>query len=190
MVDIEFELDHCLDVLQKGGIILYPTDTVWGIGCDATNDDAIKKIYRLKQRHESKTMIMLLPDEKKLTQYTASSVASALEYLKQNPIPTTIIFPHAKNIGSSLIAEDGSMAIRVCRDAFCIRLMEMLGKPLVSTSANISGKTTPLNFQQIEKEILEGVDYVVRHRQDETATTQPSKILSLQADGSLKMIRK
>lgn len=189
MADFEIELDHCLDVLKKGGIILYPTDTVWGIGCDATNDAAIKKIYTLKQRLESKSMIILLHDESQLRHHTDSFIDEVLEYLKKSQSPTTIIYPKAKNISSSLIGKDGSIAIRVCRDNFCKKIIEMLGKPLVSTSANISGRTTPLHFQQIEKEILQGVNYVVNYRQDEKANTKPSSILALQTDGCLKVLR-
>ena len=144
MVDMETDLKRSTEVLMEGGVILYPTDTVWGIGCDATNDEAIKKIYALKQRAESKAMIILLPDENDLIHFTESPLQVMKEYLRHNDRPTTIIFPNAKNISSSLMAEDGSVAIRIVKDDFCIALIKKLGKPLVSTSANRSGAATPL----------------------------------------------
>ena len=140
----EEDIQLCLTTLQKGGIILYPTDTVWGIGCDATNEEAVAKIFALKNRVDTKTMIILLGDEANLANYVADNNVQIFDYIKGIHKPTTVIYQKAINLAKNLIAEDGSIAIRITKDAFCKDLMKALGKPIVSTSANISGYPTPL----------------------------------------------
>jgi L-threonylcarbamoyladenylate synthase len=143
------EVKKAVEVLKKGGIILYPTDTIWGIGCDATRDDAVNKIYRIKQRKDEKSMLVLLDDAGKLTRYVGSVPEVAWNILEVNDKPLTIIYPEAQNLAESLIAEDGSIGIRITKDEFCCNLIRQLGRAVVSTSANISGKPWPENFNSI-----------------------------------------
>jgi len=179
----------CLEILKKGGLILYPTDTVWGIGCDATNADAIDKIFALKQRAENKSMICLVSDYKMLNQFVEEIPEVAYDILKYAAKPTTIIYDDPIRVAENLIAEDNSLAIRVCKDKFCNTLVKKFRKPIVSTSANISGKPTPKTFQQISPEILKGVDYVVNLPLSKK-TANPSVIIKLGLDGKVQIIRK
>ncbi len=183
------EIENALLILKKGGIILYPTDTVWGIGCDATNADAIDKIYALKQRVESKSMICLVTDFKMLNEYVQDVPEVAYDILKFADKPTTIIYDNPIRVAENLIAEDNSLAIRVVKDDFCKLLIKKLRKPLVSTSANVSGAKTPMSFSEIPKAILEGVDYVV-NLQQKSKSGKPSSIIKLKNDGSVSVIRK
>ncbi len=185
----EEDIQSCLSTLQKGGLILYPTDTVWGIGCDATNEEAVAKIFALKNRVDTKAMIILLEDEALLSQYVVDNNVQIFDYIKGIHKPTTVIYQQAKNLAKNLVAADGSVAIRITKDAFCKDLMKDFGKPIVSTSANISGYPTPLCFADISLDIKEGVDYVVKHRQDETNLQMPSSIVKWDADGNLIIIR-
>ena len=185
----EEDIQSCLSTLQKGGLILYPTDTVWGIGCDATNEEAVAKIFALKNRVDTKAMIILLADEALLSQYVVDNNVQIFDYIKGIHKPTTVIYQQAKNLAKNLVAADGSVAIRITKDAFCKDLMKDFGKPIVSTSANISGYPTPLCFADISLDIKEGVDYVVKHRQDETNLQMPSSIVKWDADGNLIIIR-
>jgi L-threonylcarbamoyladenylate synthase len=178
----------CIDVLKKGGIILYPTDTIWGLGCDATNAAAVSKIYAIKQRSDEKSMLVLVDDENKLQQY-AEIPEIAWDILQVTDKPLTIIYPEAYNLAKNLLAEDGSVGIRVTQDEFCCRIIRGLGKPIVSTSANISGKPWPASFKSIEKDIAEAVDYVVKYRQDEEYKGRPSGIIKLGIHGEVKVIR-
>lgn len=183
------EITETLTVLKRGGLILYPTDTVWGIGCDATNAEAIDRIYKLKQREESKTMICLVNDFKLLNQYVENIPEVAYDILKYAVNPTSIIYDNPIRVATNIIASDDTLAIRVTKDEFCKRLIKKLGRPIVSTSANISGQPTPTNFKEIAPAILEGVDYVVNlHRNKKTA--KPSTIIRLKNDGQVKVIRK
>jgi len=175
--NFENDIEQCLAVLKNGGIILYPTDTIWGIGCDATNADAVAKIAALKQRPDYKSFVILVADEKDVLQYTASPDLAVFDYLQQNEKPTTVIYAHALGLADNVIAADGSIAIRICKDAFCRHLIKRLGKPLVSTSANVSGGASPANFSEISTDIINGVDYVVQHRRDEQEPSQPSSII-------------
>ena len=179
MQDNNFELDieQCLDVLKSGGIILYPTDTIWGIGCDATNAAAVKKVADLKQRADYKSFVILVADEKDVLQYAASPDLAVFDYLQQADKPTTVIYDHALGLADNVIAADGSIAIRICKDAFCRHLIKRLGKPLVSTSANVSGGASPANFSEISTDIINGVDYVVHCRQGEETLSKPSSII-------------
>ena len=178
-----------LSILEKGGILLYPTDTVWGIGCDATNESAVSKIFTLKNRVESKAMIVLLEDETELLNYVEDQSFPIFDYIKGIHKPTTVIYPKAKNLATNLIGEDGSVAIRICKDPFCKSLIKEFGKPIVSTSANISGYPTPMCFNDISLEIIEGVDYVVKYKQDDNEIKQPSAIVKWDAQGNLVIIR-
>jgi len=184
------EVNKALKVVQDGGIILYPTDTIWGIGCDATNTDAVKKIYELKQRHESKSMIILLDIDNKLQTYISEVPDIAYELIEYAENPLTLIMPGAKNISTALIAEDGSVGIRVTSHPFCQQLIQRLRKPLVSTSANISGKPSPEYFSKVDQDIIDGVDYVVDLDQYSTEIRKPSTIMRLNPNGGFEFIRR
>lgn len=189
MENFNEEISNALTVLKRGGIILYPTDTVWGIGCDATNADAIDKIYALKKRSESKALICLVSDFKMLNQYVEEVPEVAYDILKYAAKPTTIVYDQPIRIAENLVGEDDTLGIRVTKDDFCNRLIRKMKKPLVSTSANISGEKTPESFSQISPEILKGVDYVVNLHQSKK-TAKPSAIIKLSNDGKVKVIRK
>ncbi len=183
------DIQACLEVLQKGGIILYPTDTVWGIGCDATNEAAVKRIFELKKRADSKAMIILVHDEQSILNYVEINELQVFDYIKGIHKPTTVIYQNAKNLANNLMSDDGSVAIRVCMDQFCKELIHQYGKPIVSTSANISSYPTALCFNDISMEIVEGVDYVVKHRREENELQQPSSIIKWDETGQLIIIR-
>tara|TARA_Y100000589_G_C27032785_1_gene579728 strand:- start:138 stop:695 length:558 start_codon:yes stop_codon:yes gene_type:complete len=177
------EIYNALKVLKKGGVILYPTDTVWGIGCDATNSKAIKKIYEIKKRKDSKALISLVANEDQLKNYTDYKIK-----LEQYKKPTTIIYPYVKNLAKDLLAEDKSAAIRVVKDLFCKKLILNFSKAIVSTSANLSGEKHPEKFLDINQTILKSVDYIVNLRKTEIMTT-PSDILKIMKNGSLIKLR-
>ncbi len=184
----EDDIQNCLRVLKSGGTILYPTDTVWGLGCDATNAAAVKKIYELKKRDDSKALIVLAATERDILQYTASADLSLFDYLETVARPTTVIYEHGLGLADNLLATDGSIAIRICKDEFCRALIKRLGKPIVSTSANISGEPAPGYFGAISLEVKSGVDYIVTHRQNDQAPAQPSSIIKWQ-NGKIEVIR-
>ena len=185
----EAEVTKALEVLKSGGIILYPTDTVWGIGCDATNAVAVRKIFELKRREDSKSMIVLVADERDILQYTAAPDLRVFDFMQQQERPTTVIFDKALHLPENLVATDGSIAIRIARDEFCRHLVKRLRKPIVSTSANISGEPTPKIFVEISEMIKAGVDYVVKWRQDDEAAALPSQIVKWE-NGEPFFIRK
>lgn len=185
----EDDIKNCVEVLNNGGIILYPTDTVWGLGCDPNNENAISKIFMLKQRNESKSMIILVAEEDDILNYTNQGTVKVYDYIKGINKPTTVIYHQAKNLSKKVIAEDGSVAIRVVKDKFCKELIKTFGKPLVSTSSNISGFPAPSLFSDIDSLIKNGVDYIVHFRQDETEPCQPSAIVKINEDGSYITIR-
>ncbi len=187
---LEDDLQACLKVLQSGGLILYPTDTVWGIGCDATNETAVAKVFELKKRADSKALIVLVAHEESILEYTYQTNIKIFDYIKGVHQPTTVIYEQAKALAKNLISADGSIAIRICKESFCNQLIQQFGKPIVSTSANISGYPTPLVFGDISIDIKEGVDYIVRYRQDEQSIQQPSSIVKWDAEGNLIVIRK
>lgn len=174
---LEEDIAFALDALKKGAMILYPTDTVWGIGCDATNAEAVAKVYALKKRIDTKSMIVLVPEEQWILEYVADPVPKVVDFIKGIMKPTTVIYERAKNLAPNLIGFDGSIAIRICKASFAAQLIKKFGKPIVSTSANISGFPTPRCFEDISLDIIEGVDYVVRTNQDETELRQPSAIV-------------
>ncbi|GAA4231646.1 L-threonylcarbamoyladenylate synthase [Postechiella marina] len=182
------EINKALAVLKEGGIILYPTDTVWGIGCDAANADAVKKIYELKQREDSKALICLVADDRMLNKYVKQIPEAAFSIIDVADKPTTIIYDNAQNLAKNLIAEDRSIAIRIPNDDFCFALSRKLNGAIVSTSANISGQPTPKSFKEIAPAILKGVDYVV-NLHHEKKCDKPSSIIKLSNSGIVKIIR-
>lgn len=184
------EVAKAFKVVQEGGIILYPTDTIWGIGCDAANTEAVKKIYRLKQRDEAKSMIILLDTDNKLASYVQEVPELAYSLIEYAENPLTLIIPGARNISPALIAGDGSIGIRVTSHPFCQQLIQRLRRPLVSTSANISGKPSPQYFSQIDQEVIDGVDYVVDLDQHSMEIKNPSTIMKLAPDGQFEFIRR
>lgn len=186
--DFETDIIQSLNVLRKGGLILYPTDTIWGIGCDATNDAAVEKIYRLKQRDDQKAMIILVAAEKDILRYVAAPDPAIFDTLGKMPKPTTVIYQGSIGLAANIPADDGSIAIRITKDAFCRQLIKRLRKPLVSTSANISGQEYPANFKGISAEIKNGVDYIVRYRQDEESTAKPSTLIRW-TNGKMEILR-
>jgi L-threonylcarbamoyladenylate synthase len=182
------EIQKAFEVIQQGGIILYPTDTVWGIGCDATNAEAVQKIYQLKQREETKSMICLMNGERMMYQVFKEIPEVAWQILDLSEKPTTLILDEPRNVAANLIAPDQTLGIRIVKEPFCYKLMERMKKPLVSTSANISGQPTPASFKEISPEIIKGVDYVVNlHR--EKSGAKPSTIIKLTKDAQVKIIR-
>ncbi|MGZ3880567.1 MAG: L-threonylcarbamoyladenylate synthase [Flavisolibacter sp.] len=185
----EQEVEKALSVLKKGGVILYPTDTIWGIGCDATCKDAVKRIYEIKNREDSKSMIILVADERDVLQFVAAPDLAVFDFIEEQVRPTTIIFEHAVGLPDNLVAEDGSIAIRIARDEFCRHLVKRLKRPIVSTSANISGHPSPKNFSEVSDTIRNAVDHVVAWRQDDTSVALPSQIIKWNNDGTKTVIR-
>ncbi len=183
------DFEEALRTLQQGGVILYPTDTVWGIGCDATCEEAVRRVFQIKQRAEAKAMLVLLDAPGKLQGYVAEMPEIAWDLLDCATKPMTIIYPGARNVAPSLIAEDGSLGIRITNEPFTKHLCERLKRPIVSTSANISGEVAPTVFPQITKEIREQVDYVVKHRQTDLREATPSSIIKLGLHNEIKIIR-
>ena len=185
---MEQEVSKALSILKKGGLILYPTDTVWGIGCDATNYDAVEKIYQLKKRHETKSMICIVSDFKMLNQYIENIPEVAFDIIKYASKPTTVIYDKPLRVAENLVPKDNTLAIRVIRKGFSNKLLKRFKKPIVSTSANISNEPTPNSFKQISSEILKGVDYVV-NLPNECKNAKPSSIIKLTNDGIVNIIR-
>jgi L-threonylcarbamoyladenylate synthase len=187
------DIEAALRVLRAGGIIVYPTDTVWGLGCDATNAEAVARVYALKRREDSKSMLVLLDSPAKLNYYVKDIPESAEMLLDiprdEDTKPLTIIYPGARNMAPNLIAEDGSIGIRITNEPFSKALCERLRHPLVSTSANISGEPTARFFDEIAPEILAQADYVCRYRRDDDVPCEPSSIIKINTDGSFKIIR-
>lgn len=183
------EVKKTAEVIEHGGIILYPTDTIWGIGCHAQTEEAILKIYRLKKRSDSKNLIILLAEAKDVFQYVANPHPDVISLIQSFDRPTTVIYDQAINLPDSLIGKDGSIAIRVTKDPFCKALIKKIKGPLISTSANVSGHPSPGNFSMVNEEIKSGVDYVVAYRQEEETFPQASRIVRISQDGHLEVIR-
>ncbi len=184
------DLKNALDVLKRGGVILYPTDTIWGLGCDATDEAAVQRIYSIKQREDSKSMLVLMENPALLERYVNEVPDIAWDLIEVASTPLTVIYPNAKNLAKNLLAEDGSIGIRFTREEFSAELLRRFRRPLVSTSANISGQPFPATFYDISEEIKKSVDYIVRFRQEETTPAQPSSIIKLGAGGQIEIIRK
>lgn len=186
---MEDDIKQACKIMQAGGIILYPTDTIWGIGCDATNAEAVKKVYELKQREDSKSMLVLIDSSAKLQSYISEVPDIAWDLIEVSDKPLTIIYPGARNLAPNLIGKDGTVGMRMTQEAFSKKLCERMRRPIVSTSANISGKASPVQFSEISKEIKQGVDYIVKYRQEEKQKSAPSSIIKLGLSGEIKVIR-
>ena len=186
---LNHEVHKAYEIIKEGGIILYPTDTVWGIGCDATNPTAVAKIYKLKKRAETQSMIVLMNGEKMIYNVFKDIPEVAWQIIDLSENPTTLVLDKPRNIAANLIAPDQTLGIRIVKDPFCVKLLEKMKKPLVSTSANISGQPTPKSFKEISPEIIKGVDYVVNLHHEKIAG-KPSTIIKLSADSQVKIIRK
>ena len=189
MSDINTEVHNAFEVIKNGGIILYPTDTVWGIGCDATNEEAIAKIFKLKQRDDSKSMIVLMNGDRMMYNVFKEVPETAWQILDLSEKPTTLILDNPRNVAPNIIAEDKTLGVRLVKEPFCFKLMERMKRPLVSTSANISGMFTPKSFKEMSPEIVNGVDYVVNLHHDKICD-KPSTIIKLTLDNQVKIIRK
>jgi L-threonylcarbamoyladenylate synthase len=187
---MEEEIKNALEVLRKGGTILYPTDTVWGIGCDARNKEAVNKVFKIKQRAEYKSMVTLVCDDTMLNRYVKDVPAIAWDLIEAAEHPLTIIYPDGRMLAENVIAADGSVGIRMVKDEFCKNLIHRFGKPIVSTSANISGEPAPSSFNEIKLDILNKVDYIVNYRKNEQNNVQPSTIIKVALNGEIKIIRK
>lgn len=189
MGTIAEEAKKCVEVMRKGGVILYPTDTVWGIGCDPTNAEAVKRVFEIKRRADSKAMLLLVDNADRLSRYVGDVPAVAWDLIELTTKPLTIIYDGARNIAPALVAEDGSVGIRVTSELFSKELCFRFQKPVVSTSANISGEPTPGNFSEISKEIIDAVDYVVGYKQLDMGKAKSSGIIKLTANGTVTVIR-
>lgn len=183
------DIKKACEVMQAGGIILYPTDTIWGIGCDATNEDAVQRVYELKRRADNKAMLVLMDSSTKLNMYVNDIPDIAWDLIEVADKPLTIIYSNAKNLAKNLLADDGSVGIRITNEEFSHKLCERFRKPLVSTSANVSGELSPANFSEVSEVIKNGVDYIVSYRQDDMSKAQPSNIIKLGAGGLIQVIR-
>ena len=175
--------------MREGGVILYPTDTIWGIGCDATNEDAVRRVYEIKQRQDSKAMLVLVDSSVKVDFYVPDVPEVAWDLIDLADKPLTIIYSGARNLAANLLAEDGSVGIRVTNEDFSKRLCQQFRKAIVSTSANISGQPSPKNFSEISEEVKSAVDYIVGYRQEEISNPKPSSIIKLDKGGVIKIIR-
>ncbi|MBY0347890.1 MAG: threonylcarbamoyl-AMP synthase [Hydrotalea flava] len=185
----EPDIIHALKVLEAGGTLLYPTDTIWGIGCDATNAAAVDKVFQIKNRPPQKSLVVLVADEKQVLQHVAAIDLCVFDFLAKQQKPTTVIYPAAIGFANNVIAENGSIAIRICQDPFCKQLIKRFKKPIVSTSANLSGEPSPANFASISETIRSSVDYVVQYRQDDKQPSVPSTIIEWRQDGSIHVLR-
>lgn len=190
MVSFNEDIKEALSVLRSGGIIIYPTDTIWGIGCDATNDKAVARIFQIKQREDAKSMLVLVDADYMVERYVKEVPEIAWELIQVSDSPLTIIYPGAQIVSPGLIAEDGSLAIRVSHEKFSKELISRFRKPIVSTSANISSLPSPANFTEIDPALLKQVDYVVKYRRDEMEKAKPSSIIKLGPKGEIQIIRK
>ncbi len=184
------EINNALQVLKNGGVILYPTDTVWGLGCDATNEQAVAKINAIKNRKETKSYIILLANQNQLQSYVTQIPEVAYELIEFAENPLTIILSGAKNLAKNVINSDGSVGIRIVKQDFCEQLLQRFRKPITTTSANISGHPTPKSFNEINPEIINAVDYVVNPALENPATNKPSTIIKLGPSGQFELIRK
>lgn len=186
---IKEDIKNAIKVMKAGGIILYPTDTIWGLGCDATNEAAVKKIFDIKKREDSKSMLVLTDAAAKIERLVGDIPPIIWDLVEVSDKPLTIIYPGGKNMAKNLIAEDGSVGIRITNETFSKELCFQFRMPVVSTSANISGEPSPANFSEIREEIKNAVDYIVKYRQNDKTKSKPSSIIKVEADGAIKIIR-
>ena len=189
-MSFEEDIYESLITLREGGIILYPTDTIWGLGCDPTNSAAVEKIFRIKSREPGKSLLVLVDGEAMLERYAGEVPEIAWELTSVSDDPLTVIYPSGKNLAHGVCGDDGSVGIRICRDEFCRELIKRFRKPLISTSANFSGRPSPENFTEIDKTLIEAADYVVKYRQDDRRKYSSSPVIKLGPDGTIKIIRK
>ncbi len=182
-------ISEALEILKKGGVILYPTDTVWGLGCDATNEQAVEKIFRIKQREDSKSLVLLASDLDMVARFVKTIPSIAIDLVEVNDSPMTIIYPEGQGLAKNVLAEDGSVGIRIPMNDFCIGLTRRLRHPLVSTSANISGMPTAKNFDEIDEKIKASADYIVPKALEKGSTGKASQIIKLGLDGEVSIIR-
>lgn len=187
---MQIDIKKALEVLKSGGVILYPTDTIWGLGCDATNPEAVQKIYKIKKREDSKSMLVLMENPALLERYVDEVPEVAWDLVEISTTPLTVIYPGAKNLAANLIAGDDSVGIRFTKEEFTSRLLQRFRRPIVSTSANISGEKAPAFFDEISEDIKEQADYIVEYRQDDVIPSQPSSIIKLGPGGQIDIIRK
>ena len=188
-MNYETDIENCMKILAEGGIILYPTDTIWGLGCDATNAEAVAKIYAAKKREENKSMIILVADEKQIGDYAKSPSQKIKSLIQETEKPLTIIYPDAKHLAANVINEDGTIAIRIVKDDFCEALIRKFGKAIVSTSANVSGEKSPANFSEVSVDIKKAADYIVQHKRDDLSASKPSRILKWTGNDEIITIR-
>ena len=188
-LDFENDISAAITVLRSGGLILYPTDTIWGIGCDATVPEAVSKVYALKQRAETKSLIVLMTDPRDILKYTSQPDPRIFDFLKTMRKPTTVIYEGAIGVAPNLIGADGTIGIRIVNDLFCRHLIKRFRRPIVSTSANMSGEPSPALYREIDPRILSGVDYIVHYRRDDETPKQPSAIVKWNVDGPPTIIR-
>lgn len=184
------EIELALAALRRGGVILYPTDTVWGIGCDATNQDAVQRIYEIKKSVDKKSMLVLCKDADMVVRYVDKAPGIAFEVMEMTTSPLTLILPGATGVAKNLIPEEGTLGVRVPDHEFCQKLLYKFGRPIVSTSANISGEKSPKNLAEVAKEIIESVDFVVNPRFQGRPTGKPSSIIAFGEGGEVNIIRK
>jgi L-threonylcarbamoyladenylate synthase len=191
MKEMNFESDirNSLITLREGGVILYPTDTIWGLGCDATNPAAVEKIFSIKSRSDEKSLIILVDSDAMLERYVRDIPEIVFELTSVSDSPITIIYPEGKNLARGVCNEDGSVGIRICNEPFCNELITRFRKPIISTSANTSGKPSPSNFIEIDEEIKNGAGYVVTYRQDDNRKNKPSSVIKIDKKGAFKIIR-
>lgn len=185
---ILLKLEKALEILKNGGVILYPTDTIWGIGCDATNVEAINKIFEIKKREKTKSMIILVENERRL-QDLVDVPEMAWQIIDLSEKPVTIVYENPKNLPKEILAEDGSIGIRLVKDDFCKKLISKLNKPLVSTSANFSGDKSPLKFTDISQELVDAVDYAVEENRESVSKYSGSSVIKVWSDGRVKVLR-
>ena len=186
---MEEDIKKACEVMEQGGLILYPTDTIWGIGCDATNEKAVKRVYEIKKRVDSKALIVLVDKPAKVDFYVREVPDIAWDLIEVADKPLTIVYPQARNLAANVVAQDGSLGIRITQEAFSRKLCERFRKAIVSTSANISGQPSPANFSEISDEIKQSVDYIVGYRQDDTSRPSPSSVIWIGEGGVVKILR-
>ncbi len=186
---LQNDIFKAVSVMKRGGAILYPTDTVWGIGCDATSSDAVRRVYEIKRRSDSKALISLVSDIDMLERFVGNIPSSVADFLKKSDRPTTVVYPSCRLLAPELLADDGSAGIRVTSEIYSRGLCQELGVPVVSTSANISGEPAPALFSEISEEIISAVDYVADFRRDDSTVSAPSRVVKLNSDGSFIILR-
>jgi L-threonylcarbamoyladenylate synthase len=186
----EEDIKKSLDTLRNGGVILYPTDTIWGLGCDPANQSAVDRILKIKSREECKSLLLLVSSEQMIDRYVNEIPEIANQLIEVTDTPLTIIYPGGKNLASGVCANDGSVGIRICNEDFCNELISRFRKPIISTSANFSGKPSPGNFGEIDESLFEKVDYIVKYRQDDRQKHAASPVIKIGLNGTIQIIRK